>query len=77
MVLEETIIRDELKRVAYWTESLAVGSPAFLERVQPLILSRRETEIEETDEHVWTVSETAVPYGQKKTGVKIVSKAVN
>jgi hypothetical protein len=76
VVLEETIIRDELKRAAYWTESLAVGSPAFLERVQPLIVSRRETEIEETAEHVWTLSETAVPYGQK-TGVKIVSQAVN
>jgi putative transposase len=76
MALEDRMVRDDLKRTAYWTECLAVGSPSFVEQVQPLILSRRETEIEEVTANVWTLSETAVPYGQK-TGAKNASKAVN
>jgi hypothetical protein len=42
-VLEETIVRDQIHRQACWTESLAVGSIGFVEQIQPLMLSPRET----------------------------------
>ena len=51
--LEETIAREQLQREACWTESLAVGRPSFLERVKPLVLSRRETEIVEESPDFW------------------------
>jgi hypothetical protein len=44
-VLEEMIARDQMQRQACWTESLAAGSIGFVERIQPLILSRNETEL--------------------------------
>ena len=40
-VLEETIAPNQIQRQACWLESLAVGSIGFVERIQPLILSRR------------------------------------
>jgi len=46
---------------AYWTGSIAVGSAGLLEKVQPLMVSRRETEIEQTVENLWTLSETPTP----------------
>jgi len=61
--LLETMARDEMKREACWTESLAVGSPGFLERVKPLILSRRETEIVEEESGLWVLKERQMPYG--------------
>jgi hypothetical protein len=49
-VLPERIERDGLKQEPCWTKSLAVvGSAAFAERIQPLILSRRETDIVEEE----------------------------
>jgi putative transposase len=43
--LEQTIGRDELKRQSHWTESLAVGSSTFLQKIRPSIQSRCEIEI--------------------------------
>jgi Trehalose utilisation len=43
--LEETIARGEVARQACWTESLAVRSAGFLEKIKPLSLSRRDTEV--------------------------------
>jgi putative transposase len=63
--LEETIAKDQVARQACWTESLAVGSAAFVEKVKPLILSRRETEVSEVSNGVWVLRETPVPYGEK------------
>jgi putative transposase len=63
--LAQTIGQDRMKREGCWTESLAVGSAAFVKRIQPLILSRRETEIVEATENVWKLQEKAIPYGQK------------
>ena len=40
-VLEETIAPNQFQRQACWTESLVVGNIGFVERIQPLILSRR------------------------------------
>jgi hypothetical protein len=72
-VLQERVERDELKREPCWTESLAVGSPEFVKRMQPLILSRRETEIVEEEAGLWVLKEAEAPYGSKwgsKSGAK-------
>ena len=72
--LHEAIVRNQMKREPCWTDSLAVGSRRFLEQVQPLILSRRETEIVEDPElDLWVLKDTEVPYGCKlnsKTSAK-------
>ena len=74
--LAEKIAQDEAKREPCWTESLAVGSVGFLEKVKPLILSRRETEIvESADNKVWSLQEEATAYGQKG-GLKNGGKAL-
>ena len=65
-----------MKRQPFWTESLAVGSLGFVEKVKPLILLRRRTERVPTTDDTWVLQEAVVPYGQK-TGVKKTSKAEN
>jgi hypothetical protein len=73
--LEETIAKDQVARQACWTESLAVGSVSFVEKVKPFILSRRETEVIEAAEELWVLCETPSPYGQKsdlKNGSKVL-----
>ena len=62
--LAERIAREELKRQARWTESLAVGSRAFVETAQPLITERCETEITMTADNIWSLHETAMSYGR-------------
>jgi len=75
--LAEKIASDKVKREPCWTESLAVGSIGFLEKVQGLILSRRETEIVRTeDSGVWVLNEPPTRYGQER-GPKTSAKAVN
>jgi len=64
--LEERITRDEMKRETYWSESIAVGSVGFVEKVQPMIVSRRQTEMEEVTEHMWVLSEKTIPYSSKR-----------
>jgi len=73
--LMQTISEDRLKRESCWTESLAVGSTGFLERIKPLILSRRETEIVEADTKLWALKETPPAYG-KETAQKNGSNAL-
>ena len=73
--LAERIARDEVKREPYWTESLAVGSLGFVEKVKPLILFRRKTEMVPTADNVWALQEAVIAYGQK-TDAKNPSKAV-
>lgn len=63
--LAEALARDEVRRQPCWTESWAIGSAGFVEKVKPLILSRQETEIVEEAEGLWVLREAAVPYGQK------------
>jgi hypothetical protein len=60
--LAERIARDELKRQPCWTESLAVGSAEFLGKVQPLMVSRRQSEIVEAAEEFWVLREMDIPY---------------
>lgn len=73
--LAEKIERDQMKRDPCWTESLAVGSAGFVEKIKPLILSRRETEIVATRENMWVLKETEIPYG-RKAGAKMRPKPV-
>jgi hypothetical protein len=52
-----------------------VGSDGFVEKIKPLILSRRETEMVETGENMWALREADTAYGQKtgsESGVKTV-----
>jgi putative transposase len=72
--LAERIERDELKRQAKWTESLAVGSAKYVKKIQPMILSRRETNIVETEKAHWVLRESPIPYSAK-TAPKIAVKA--
>jgi len=58
-----------MKREPCWTASLAVGSLGFVEKVKPLILSWRETEIVPTADNVWVLQEAVIAYGQE-TDVK-------
>ena len=74
--LAQRIARAEVKREGRWTESLAVGSLEFVEKVKPLILFRRETEMVPRADDMWVLQEAAIPYGQKR-GVKNASKAVD
>ena len=47
-----------------------------MEKVKPLILFRRKTEMVSMADDVWVLQEAVIPYG-RKTGVKNASKAVN
>jgi hypothetical protein len=46
-----------VRREPCWTETLVVGSPGFVGRMQPLIRSRQETEIVEAVEGIWALRE--------------------
>jgi hypothetical protein len=61
--LEERMARDQLQREVFWTESVAVGSAAFVARIQPLIYSRVELEVRETPEGTWVLEDERIPYG--------------
>ena len=54
-----------MEREAHWTESLAVGSRGYVERIQPLILSRRETDLIERP-FGWVLKEDEVPFNAKR-----------
>jgi hypothetical protein len=61
--LHKAIARNELQHEERWTQSLAIGSRDFINDIQPLILSRRETEIRQEDSGLWVLRETETPYG--------------
>jgi putative transposase len=63
--LAERIVRDQVKREACWTESLAVGSAGFVEKFKPAEFSRKETEIVNAGSGAWALQEAATPYGLK------------
>ena len=72
--IEAAIAKEALKREAHWTESLAVGRRGYAERIQPLILSRRETGLIE-EPCGWVLKEDGVPYHAKRAK-EIASKAL-
>jgi hypothetical protein len=61
--LAEALGREEIRREGCWTESLAIGSAGFVERIEPLILSRQKTEIVEASEGLWVLQERGSAYG--------------
>jgi len=63
--LADAIARGEVKREPMWTESLAVGSAEFVEKIKPMVLTRRETEVIQSGEGISVLQESAPPYGQK------------
>lgn len=68
--------RDQMKREPCWTESLAVGSAGFVEKIKPLILSRRDTVIAEQSEDRWVLEESITAYGQKTGSKKLLKGGV-
>jgi REP element-mobilizing transposase RayT len=68
------LLVDAEERLEVWTESLAVGSNSIVEKIQPLIMSRSEIEIVETDSKLWVLRESPAPYGQE-TYVESACKA--
>ena len=73
--LADAIARGELKREPIWTESLAVGSAGLVEKIKPMVMSRRETEVIGMEEGVSVLQESASPYGQE-TAPKNVGKVI-
>ena len=57
--------RGVVKRESIWTESLAIGSAGFVERIKPLLLSRKKTEVIQTAEGLTVLQESPVAYGQE------------
>jgi hypothetical protein len=51
--------------MATWTESLAVGTAGFVERIKRLRLARTETEVTETAHGQMALQEWPAPYGQE------------
>ena len=61
--LDEAIDREELKRDAKWTESLAVGTEAYVKKVGKGIRNRVKVEVVEDkeDRSTWVVREPVEP----------------
>src|ERR1041385_1385708 len=74
--LTERLSQDAVKREGHWTESLAVGSRRFVERIEPRIRSRLEMEVLPVVENIWELREGTSPYGQK-TAPKNAAKGMN
>jgi len=66
--LEAAIAEEQVRRDACWTESLAVGSVGYLERIRAENRSRRETELVEATEGVWALRDPVAPYGAETVG---------
>ena len=61
--LSEAIAQEQVKGEPIWTEGLAVGSAGFVEKMQPWILSRRESEVIQGAEGMSALRELPVRYG--------------
>ena len=61
--LSEAMAKEQVKREPIWTESQAVGSAGFIEKIQPLILSRRETEVIAGGDGMSVLRECPAAYG--------------
>ena len=65
--MADAIARGELTREPLWTESLALGSAGLVEKIKPMVLSRRETDVIHAADRVSILQESAPPYGQKRS----------
>lgn len=63
--LVEALARDEVRRESCWTETLAVESRPFVEKIQCSRASRRQTEVLRAGSETWMLKETAPVYAQK------------
>jgi REP element-mobilizing transposase RayT len=63
--VEEAISGERLARESRWTESIAVGSRAFVEEVAGRIEGRVNLAIDESGEETWTVREVEPRYGRQ------------
>ena len=59
--LADAIARGELKREPIWTETLAVGSAGFVEKIKPMVPSRRGIEVIEMCDEVNVLQESLIP----------------
>ena len=55
-------------REPHWTESIAVGSEAFVRRIAGLARNRKRLEIKESADSAWYVRDPAACYGPTATG---------
>lgn len=60
--IAESIASAELEREAMWTESIAVGSEAFVREIEEKTRNRAKMELAETPQGTWTVRETRLAY---------------
>jgi len=74
--LRQMIAEDQMKREPRWSEGLAVGSSGFVERIEPLMLSRQETELVQSADEIWVLQEAPPPY-RAKTASKTAAKPLN
>ena len=58
--LEERIAKDQLKRDSRWTESIGVGSEAFVERLEASVRNRQEVEVQ-SEGGTWVLRESHGP----------------
>ncbi len=63
LAIAEALERRRLQRNPIWTESIAVGSKAFISTVAQRLLNRRRLEETEVDGGAWIVRESPIPYG--------------
>jgi putative transposase len=64
--LADWIARDRVQREPCWTESLAIGSHGFVERMPPQVKWRQETETWEHSADLWVLRESEVPYSPER-----------
>lgn len=64
-LMQDALDRQEMKREAMWTDSLAVGGREFVERVGKRIKNRMKVSIEagEQSSGLWMVRERNAVYG--------------
>jgi putative transposase len=65
--IDESIARRELERNPVWTESIAVGSKAFVRSVSEKLRRRKRLYQEEVSDGLWAVREDPVPYNSFST----------
>ncbi len=63
LAIAEALERRRLQRNPIWTESIAVGSKAFISTIAQRLLNRRRLEETEVDGGAWIVRESPIPYG--------------
>ena len=61
-------MRERLRRDPVWTESVAVGGRAFVERVSGGVRNRRRLQTRKLSEDLWTVREAEAAYWSPEQG---------